>query len=122
VLPELVKQQVERFGGERDVACNAQMSPRLVRKHCVIDEASKALLERAIQKMGLSARAYDRILKVSRTIADLDRKRIHPDTAYFRSNTVSHSRQGNSGFRRRNDLWLRQIRQTSSIGRRYFSE
>jgi len=49
------------------------MTPRLVRKHCVIDETSKALLERAIQKMGLSARAYDRILKVSRTIADLDR-------------------------------------------------
>ncbi|HZS46597.1 MAG TPA: YifB family Mg chelatase-like AAA ATPase [Blastocatellia bacterium] len=65
------QQQAERFNGERDVTCNSQMTPRLVRKHCVIDDASKALLERAIAKMGLSARAYDRILKVSRTIADL---------------------------------------------------
>lgn len=47
------------------------MSPRLIRKYCVIDSASKALLENAIASLGLSARAYDRILKVSRTLADL---------------------------------------------------
>jgi magnesium chelatase family protein len=70
-VTEARQQQVQRFTGERETACNSQMTPRLVRKHCVIDDTSKALLERAIAKMGLSARAYDRILKVSRTIADL---------------------------------------------------
>jgi magnesium chelatase family protein len=50
------------------------MSPRLIRKYCAIDSASKALLENAITRLGLSARAYDRILKVSRTLADLEGK------------------------------------------------
>ena len=48
------------------------MTPRMIRKHCKIDAASEQLLERAMIKQGLSARAYDRILKVSRTIADLE--------------------------------------------------
>jgi magnesium chelatase family protein len=48
------------------------MSSKLVREHCVIDEACKNILKNAMDKLGLSARAYDRILKVSRTIADLD--------------------------------------------------
>ena len=65
--------QLERFQTER-IYCNAQMSPRLIRKYCVIDSASKGLLENAITRLGLSARAYDRILKVSRTLADLERK------------------------------------------------
>jgi magnesium chelatase family protein len=50
------------------------MTPRLIRKHCAIDAASKSLLENAITRLGLSARAYDRILKVSRTLADLEGK------------------------------------------------
>jgi magnesium chelatase family protein len=62
--------QHERFAGE-PVFCNAQMTPRLIRKHCQLGPATQTLLERAITKYGLSARAYDRILKVSRTIADL---------------------------------------------------
>jgi magnesium chelatase family protein len=65
--------QLERFVGEK-IFSNAQMSPRLIRKYCVIDAASKALLENAITMLGLSARAYDRILKVSRTLADLESK------------------------------------------------
>ena len=65
--------QLERFVGEK-IFSNAQMSPRLIRKYCVIDSASKALLENAITRLGLSARAYDRILKVSRTLADLEGK------------------------------------------------
>lgn len=65
--------QLERFAGEK-IFCNAQMTPRLIRKHCVIDSASKALLENAITRLGLSARAYDRILKVSRTLADMEGK------------------------------------------------
>ena len=64
-------QQQERFAGEH-IFCNAQMTPRLIRKHCPLDAAAQQLLERAITKWGLSARAYDRILKVSRTIADLE--------------------------------------------------
>jgi magnesium chelatase family protein len=47
------------------------MTPRLIRKHCQLGASTQTLLERAIMKYGLSARAYDRILKVSRTIADL---------------------------------------------------
>ena len=65
--------QLERFATER-IYCNAQMSPRLIRKYCAIDSASKGLLENAITRLGLSARAYDRILKVSRTLADLEGK------------------------------------------------
>lgn len=51
---------------------NAQMSPRLIRRHCRIETESERLLETAMSRLGLSARAYDRILKVSRTIADLE--------------------------------------------------
>ena len=64
--------QQQRFLG-MDVHCNAQMSSRLVRKICRLDEAGSAILKRAMTSLGLSARAYDRILKVSRTIADLER-------------------------------------------------
>jgi magnesium chelatase family protein len=63
--------QLQRFRGER-VYANAQMPPRLIRQHCRLEAASQQLLERAMLKYGLSARAYDRILKVSRTIADLE--------------------------------------------------
>jgi magnesium chelatase family protein len=48
------------------------MTPRMIRRCCKIDAASEQLLERAMTRQGLSARAYDRILKVSRTIADLE--------------------------------------------------
>jgi magnesium chelatase family protein len=62
--------QRERFIKSK-IHCNAQMTPRFLKKHCGIGEDSKQLLEAAIDKLGLSARAYTRILKVSRTIADL---------------------------------------------------
>ncbi|HLW83091.1 MAG TPA: YifB family Mg chelatase-like AAA ATPase [Candidatus Acidoferrales bacterium] len=64
--------QLERFKGERKIYANAQMPPKLLRKHCEISADGEKLLENAIQKLGLSARAHDRILKVARTIADLD--------------------------------------------------
>jgi magnesium chelatase family protein len=54
------------------IYCNAQMSNRHIKKYCPIDEASAGLLESAIDKLGLSARAYNRILKIARTIADLE--------------------------------------------------
>ena len=64
--------QVERFHGEKKVYANSQMPPKLIRKFCAISPDGEKLLETAIQKLGLSARAHDRILKVSRTIADLE--------------------------------------------------
>jgi len=54
------------------IYCNAQMSSRHIKTHCKIDEASRRLLESAIDKLGLSARAFNRVLKISRTIADLE--------------------------------------------------
>lgn len=63
--------QAERFRGS-SVFANAQMSPRLIRRHCRLDAEGERLLEQAMTRQGLSARAYDRILKVSRTIADLE--------------------------------------------------
>jgi magnesium chelatase family protein len=63
--------QQKRFEGT-DIHANAQMSSRLLRRHVEIDEGGKQILKTATDKLGLSARAYDRILKVSRTIADLE--------------------------------------------------
>ncbi|RVT98132.1 ATP-binding protein [Mucilaginibacter limnophilus] len=63
--------QLERFGSKPDLHANAQMSPQMVRDICKISTAGQTLLKKAMEKLGLSARAYDRILKVSRTIADL---------------------------------------------------
>jgi magnesium chelatase family protein len=60
-----------RFARHPGVHYNAQMSPNMVRRVCDINDAGRALIKRAMEKLGLSARAYDRILKVSRTIADL---------------------------------------------------
>jgi len=64
--------QEERFIEWKGVHCNAQMSSKLIRKFCQLDDAGTALVKNAMEKLGLSARAYDRILKVSRTIADLE--------------------------------------------------
>ena len=67
------KIQLNRFKGMK-IYSNAQMSNRHIKKFCQIDEASQKLLEMAIDKFGLSARAYTRILKVARTIADIEGK------------------------------------------------
>ncbi len=64
--------QEERFKKTKGVYCNAHMQSSQIRKYCVLDEASQEILKLATIKMGFSARAYDRVLKVSRTIADLD--------------------------------------------------
>jgi magnesium chelatase family protein len=63
--------QRERLQAE-GIFANAQMTPRLIRRYCRIDSESERMLETAMTRLGLSARAYDRILKVSRTIADLE--------------------------------------------------
>lgn len=71
--------QIERFRDCEGVHSNAMMSSRLVKEHCILDAAGMDLIKIAIEKLGLSARAYDRILKVSRTIADLQASGdIHP--------------------------------------------
>lgn len=64
--------QAKRFEKHEGIHCNAQMSSRMIRQFCEIDKAGTTLLKKAMEKLGLSARAYDRILKVSRTIADLE--------------------------------------------------
>jgi magnesium chelatase family protein len=66
------KIQEERFKDEPGIHCNAQMTPKLIAKYAVLDETSLAMLKTAMARFDLSARAYDRILKVARTIADLD--------------------------------------------------
>ncbi len=66
------KLQLKRFHNEPHLFANAHMDTRDIRRFCRISDKSKRLLKMAIQRLGLSARAYDRILKVSRTIADLE--------------------------------------------------
>ena len=64
--------QTERFKESEKVHYNAQMNTKFLRKHCKLDDTSMQLLKTAMERLNLSARAYDRILKVSRTIADLE--------------------------------------------------
>lgn len=64
--------QIERFKEEDGIHCNAQMSPKLLSKYASPENQGLDLLKKAMDRFNLSARAYDRILKVSRTIADLD--------------------------------------------------
>lgn len=74
------KQQTLRFSKSENTHYNAQMSVQQIREFCNLDKASKDLLKSAMERLNLSARAYDRILKVSRTIADLDQqKNIQPN-------------------------------------------
>src|SRR5580693_6732696 len=66
------QRQTDRFRAEKMTYCNAQMAPKMIRKHCAINADGEKLLENAVTRLGLSARAHDRILKAARTIADLD--------------------------------------------------
>ncbi|MBX2946129.1 MAG: YifB family Mg chelatase-like AAA ATPase [Cyclobacteriaceae bacterium] len=63
--------QARRFSNQKDIYCNAMMPSNMVKEICIINDPGRSLLKTAMEKLGLSARAYDRILKVSRTIADL---------------------------------------------------
>jgi magnesium chelatase family protein len=63
--------QRQRFRSERGVYANAHMTTRHLRRHCVLDAPVESLLRQAVHRLGLSARAYHRILKIARTIADL---------------------------------------------------
>jgi magnesium chelatase family protein len=74
------EQQTGRFNSEKSIYCNAHMQSREIRRYCRLDNEGWVRLKTAITKLGLSARAYDRILKVSRTIADLSQSdRILPE-------------------------------------------
>jgi magnesium chelatase family protein len=67
------KAQLKRFKSSRSqVFCNAQMGSQQTETFCKLDDATKRILENAIERLGFSARAYHRILKVSRTIADME--------------------------------------------------
>jgi len=65
------RRQQERFKAKPKITCNARMGSRELKQYCVLDESTMDLLRLAMTDKGLSARAYDRILKVARTIADL---------------------------------------------------
>ncbi len=65
--------QTERYKLIEGIYANAQMNSKMLKEICAISESSQQLLKSAMEKLNLSARAYDRILKVSRTIADLDK-------------------------------------------------
>jgi magnesium chelatase family protein len=71
-VSEARKKQTDRFKDNVGIYANAQMSSRDLKKYAEINQAGKDLLKNAMEKLGLSARAYDRIIKVSRTIADLE--------------------------------------------------
>jgi magnesium chelatase family protein len=74
ILPPVIKArkiQAERYQSCHGIYCNAQMSSKMLKEICIINTAGQNLLKVAMEKLNLSARAYDRILKVSRTVADL---------------------------------------------------
>jgi magnesium chelatase family protein len=81
--------QHKRFAKEKKTTCNARMGPRQIKAHCKLRDESQELIRVAMTELNLSARAYDRILKVSRTIADLAASdSITPE--HERSDPVSH--------------------------------
>jgi magnesium chelatase family protein len=90
--------QTARYAGIDGIYCNAQMTSSLIRRYCHLDETGGRLLRAAMEMRGLSARAYDRILKVARTIADLDAsENISPDHISEAINYRSLDREGWAG-------------------------
>ena len=65
-----------RMGEDTSIFCNAQLDAADIRKYCITDPAAEALLRSAYDKMGMSVRGHDRIMRVARTIADLDKSEI----------------------------------------------
>ena len=71
-----VRQTQRKRFGEGNSVLNSRMNTRQLRHHCVLDEAGKGFLQAAMEELGLSARAHDRILRVARTVADLDESAV----------------------------------------------
>ena len=87
--------QIQRFKRTK-IYCNAQMASRHIRAHCRIGEDANCVLESAIDRLGLSARAFNRILKISRTIADLDAMadiQVHHITEAIQYRSLDRARQ-----------------------------
>ena len=74
--------QQERYKGT-GITCNARLTPSLLKKYCVMSEEASKYLQLSFERLGMSARAYDRILKVARTVADLDSSEIIEKTHIF---------------------------------------
>ena len=76
VIKERVEQaravQKKRFARRRNIHCNGQMTPKDLKNFCSLDSKSEKLIEDAVERLGLSARSFHRVLKIGRTIADLD--------------------------------------------------
>ncbi len=90
--------QARRFESKPGIYCNAQMSSRMLKEVCKLDAACSGLLKTAMERLNLSARAYDRILKVSRTIADLSHsENIRPEHVAEAINYRSLDREGWAG-------------------------
>lgn len=90
--------QLKRFENSKGVYANAQMSSSMQRKYCQLDESGGKLLKTAMELRGLSARAYDRILKVARTIADLaESENIRPEHISEAINYRNLDREGWAG-------------------------
>lgn len=89
--------QAARFAGTEGVHTNAMMNAAMLREYCRPDAASAVLLERAMERLSLSARAYDRILKVARTIADLAGQRNHSGGRCGRSDQLPLAGPGKLG-------------------------
>ncbi len=84
--------QMKGFAGEKGMYCNADMQSKEIQNFCRPDTAAEELLKMAITGLGLSVRAYDRILKVGRTIADLAHSSRDPASAYQRGDTIPEPR------------------------------
>ena len=87
-----------RYEGSGLVKCNARMGTALRNRYCALDKAGSSLIGQAVEQLGFSARAYDRILKVARTIADLEEsEKIHPSHVGEAISYRNMDREGWSG-------------------------
>ena len=73
---EFAKKRLQKAGETKNIFCNAQLGPAEIRKYCIMDQEAKAMLEKAYELLGLSARGYDRVMRLARTIADLEQSEL----------------------------------------------